>query len=238
MSQVIVTQGSSVGPTPAQFNSLQDQVALILGRQLDEESLRRCGQFINRVIKELNTRPWKALLTTGTNISVVAGTRDYSLDSLFYKESKVQRLDDNSKPVYTLQYMDWEAFQSLLHQQADQAAPMMYSLRNTHTDGIISIYPIPDKDYTLTVQYYARISLLTNADDSLTVPIEFENYIINKAQYYLLDLFHHERTAEKKAACEEDMARLIRADEIHSDNNARIRLPQPKVAFGTLYIKA
>lgn len=237
MSEVLISPHSVTGPIPARFADLKDQVALILGKQLDSKSLYRCGQFINRVIKELNTRPWKALLTNGTNLTTVAGTSNYTLDALFYKESKVQRLDSSSKPAATLLYMDWEQFQSIFDTQADRTTPLIYTLRNTNQDGLISLYPIPDKVYTLTVQYYARIPQLANNDDTLLIPIEFENYIILKAQFYLMDLFHHERTSEKFQYCENEMAKLVRADEIHPDDNPRFRLPIPKYAYGTLFIK-
>jgi len=238
MSEVLISPQSVAGPTPARFADLKDQVALILGRQLDTDSLYRCGQFINRAIKELNTRPWKALLNSGTNLTTIAGTRDYTLDSQFYKESKVQRLDDNSKPCATLIYQDWETFQSRFNEQADQSTPAIYTLRNVDQDGIISIYPIPDKVYTLTVQYYARISMLEDNDDTLLIPVEFENYIILRAQFYLLDLFHHERSEMKEQQSNNQMAMLIRADEIHPDNASRFRLPIPKNTLGTIYIKA
>ena len=237
MSEVLIASQSVTGPTPARFADLKDQVALILGRQLDQQSLYRCGQFINRVIKELNTRPWKALLTTGTPITTSSTVRTYSLDSLFFKESKVQRLDDASKPAFTLQYLDWEQYQARYDRQTDSGAPYMYTLRNVDQDGIIDFYPVPDQAYTITVQYYARIPQLVNNDDTLLIPIEFENYIILKAQFYLLDLFHHERSAEKFKYCENEMAKLIRVDEIHPDDTPRFRLPIPKSTFGTIYIK-
>lgn len=237
MSEVLISPQLVSGPTPARFADLKDQVALILGKQLDTKSLYRCGQFINRVIKELNTRPWKALLTAGTDITTTNGTRTYSLDSLFYRESKVQRLDSNSKPAYTLQYIDWEQFQSRYDRQTDTGAPYMYTLRNTDQDGIIDFYPVPDQTYTITVQYYQRIPQLSGNDDTLLIPIEFENYIILKAQFYLMDLFHHERSQEKFAYCENEMAKLIRADEIHPGDTPRFRLPMPKSTFGTVYIK-
>lgn len=240
MSQVIVTSSASIGPTPARFADLKDQVALILGRQLDSESLYRCGQFINRVIKELNTRPWKALLTTGSNITTTQGTSTYSLDGLFYRESKVQRLSPSSGlPELTMPYLDWEQFQARFDYQQDSGVPNVYTLRNVGQDGLITFYPIPAATaYTFTVQYYARIPQLVNQDDTLNIPIEFENYIILKAQYYLMDLFHHERAEIKHQACDLELARLQRIDEIHPDDNPRFRLPFPKSTFGTLYIKA
>lgn len=202
------------------------------------DSLFRCGQFINRAIKELNTRPWKALLTAGTNITTSATVKTYDLDSLFYKESKVQRLDANSKPELTLDYLDWEQFQSRFDVQTDTGKPTLYTLRNTFSDGLIEFYPVPDAAYTLRVQYYKRIALLSGNDDVLQVPIEFENYIILRAQFYLLDLFHHERTLEKKASSEESFASLIRADEMHPDDFPRFRLPRYNNPLGTIYIKA
>lgn len=238
MSEVLISPQVVSGPTPARFADLKDQVALILGKQLDSKSLYRCGQFINRAIKELNTRPWKALLTANTNITTSAGTATYSLDSLYYKDSKVQRLDTSNNPAYTLEYQDWEQFQMKVQQQSVTSAPLIYTLRNTHQDGLITFYPVPDQTYTITVQYYPRITLLAENDDTLSVPIEFENYIILRAQFYLLDLFHHERSELKQRQSEEQMAMLVRADEIHPDNHPRFTLPMPKTTFGTVYIRA
>lgn len=237
MSEVLIATSSVVGPTPARFADLKDQVALILGRQLDSQSLYRCGQFINRAIKELNTRAWKALLTPNTNITTITNTRTYSLDAPFYRESKVQRLDSSNKPSYTLDYRDWEQFQIQCQQQSINSAPLIYTLRNTFNDGLIDFYPIPDQVYTITVQYYARIPQLVNNDDTLLIPIEFENFIIIRAQFYLMDLFHHERTEVKGAQSNDIMAQLIRADELHPDSHSRFTITAPKATFGTMYIK-
>lgn len=240
MSEVVTLNSSSIGPTPSRFADLKDQVALILGRQLDSDSLYRCGQFINRAIKELNTRPWRALLTPGTNITTVTGQKDYSLDSLFYRESKCQRLDTNGLPEATLKFLDWEVFNRQIEKQVDQAKPYLYTLRNVANDGLISFYPIPNDSVTvITVQYYQRIPTLAQNNDLLAIPIEFENYIILRGQYYLMDLFHHERSELKGQQSMQALADLLRQDELHPDKNVRIRLPNPVQPYNaTLYIKA
>lgn len=240
MSEVLVAPHSVSGPTPSRFADLKDQVALILGRQLDSQSLFRCGQFINRAIKELNTRPWRAMLTGGSPITTVIDQTDYALDAPFYRESKCVRLDANLDQEYALRYIDWEVFISKFDKLNDRGKPYLYTLRNVDNDGLLTVYPIPnDAITTLGIEYYARIPQLVNNDDTLLIPIEFENYIILRGQYYLMDLFHHERSELKGQQSVQALSDLIRQDELHPDKNVRIRLPNPVQPYNsTLYIKA
>jgi hypothetical protein len=135
--------------------------------------------------------------------------------------------------------MDWEVFQKFIEKQTDTGKPYLYTLRNVDQDGLISFYPVPDGIYTITVQYYKRIPQLANNDDTLLIPIEFENFIILRAQYYLMDLFHHERSELKGEQSARALGDLIRQDELHPDKNVRIRLPNPVQPYSaTLYIKA
>lgn len=107
-----------------------------------------------------------------TSISTVAGTRTYSMPSLYFGIKRVEydgvrlhRIDDRDDDLLTLSNST----------TTDQGSPLYYWLWN----DVIYLRPIPDAVKTLTIYGYKEATLLTTASTTLSVPTRCHSKIIN-----------------------------------------------------------
>jgi len=106
----------------------------------------------------------------------------------FYKEKLAYLVKTSDSSSSTpLQFVDWPTFRRLYSPDPDVPTdrPIAYSVQNIEGEGRVYLGPSPSSstatDYTLTVEYYRRIPLLSETEQ-LVVPQEIENALLYGAQ--------------------------------------------------------
>jgi hypothetical protein len=60
--------------------------------------------------------------------------------------------------------------------------PWSLTIRNSFRDGTVSLFPIPDGAYTISINYFKLIGRLTQDNDTLDLPVHYESVVTNGAQ--------------------------------------------------------
>lgn len=151
---------------------------------------------VNWAIQNLNQTEfeWPFNHVTETQV-LVAGTNRYSFPSdkktVNFETFRVERDDALGNRTSSLRRLDYEEY---LQKYSDDE----YNTSNTSIRGLpkyvfrtpdfqYGVYPVPDKAYSLTYEYYQLPTALVDYDDVPTVPEQFRN-IINEgamSQAYL-----------------------------------------------------
>lgn len=78
--------------------------------------------------------------------------------------------------------LTWEQFKSQRMQVMEQQQrPTVYTIR---PDSQILFYAVPDKDYSLTVEYMKKVQPMQNDDDISPIPERYHDAILHKALMY------------------------------------------------------
>jgi hypothetical protein len=242
-STVLISIGS--GQTGASSgHDLVTQIARVIGGEGENAIRAQALDCLNRVRIELNQHDWRFMKTTDDPITLVLGTSTYSLDSTFRKPSHALLIDASAIPQYDLRYQDEEWFSHELPRQDITGLPMYYFLRNDFSDGIVSIYPIPDSataaNFRLVVEYYARIGGFADTTDTVDIPEEAINVLVIGGQAYLLR--ERQKGTPASAVAFQDYQRvkmlLLTDDRRVGDEKARFTLgPRRLYPVGTMFIK-
>lgn len=243
MPDLTVTLSGSGETTMAAGNRMVSEVARIVGDETDTNVRSQALGCINRVRMALNRREWRFKKVTASPITLVAGTKTYTLPSAFNRPSFARLLDTSSRPDGELRYMD-DAW--LAHQNPDQEStgkPVFYLLRNHFSDGLVTLYPTPDSsaatNWTLSVEYYGRIAEIADDATPISEPEELYECLVAGAQYCMLKERNH---ADRMPMARDDyyqaLGGLIAWDRRVSDERARFSITPGYVPFGTVYIRA
>ena len=243
MGDLSVTSSGSGQATCGLGNDLVSQVARVVGGE-DKNTIRaQALDCINRVVDRMSRKDWRFLKTTATAITLVNGTKTYTLPTTFKSPSHAVLLDTNSKPDHSLIYQD-DAWWS--HAQPDQEStgqPVYYLLRNAFGDGLISVYPVPDASaatsWTLSVEYFKRFPQVTDDTTEVAVPQEVCDVLIVGGQAYLLR--EREKSSPVAAQAYADYRDILKDIETYDrrigDEQARFRLGPARATLGAAYIK-
>lgn len=225
---------------------LVTQVAQISGVQGEVLGRAQALDCLNRARIELNQYDWRFSKVTATAITLVNGTRTYSLPTEFKKPGDARLIDAAGSGYRTLTYIEDITSWRLDWQQSNTGAPYYYHLRNEFGDGLIDVYPIPDVSaaatYRLSVEYYQRFGALS--DDStcqLEMPEEATNALVLGGQAYLLRERDKNTPVVTQAFVDYQRAvNLLKTfDRRITDELTRFRLAPRRMVFDpTFYIKA
>lgn len=245
MSDVLVAASSGGGQATCGSGAhVVTDIARCVGAD-DNASLRtQALSCANRIVHELNMHDWRFLKRTYGAITLVNGTRTYTLPGAFKSPVYARLLDTSARPDADLQYQD-DAWMS--HYIVDQEAtgrPYWYSIRNAFNDALISLYPTPDAstgtNNTLSVEYHARIADLTDDSTDLSaIPPEICRVILAGGKYEILEDRGKEQGRIDRAY--DNFLRLkslaITHDRRISDERARFTIGTARPALGTVYIR-
>ena len=244
MSDVVVVQSSGSGQTGTESGArLVSEVARVVGGENETLVRNQALDCLNRVRGSLNKRDWRFMKTTHTAITLVNGTKTYSLPSAFKSPAYARLLDTSSRPDGDLLYADDAWFSHWLPDQETTGKPQRYLLRNNFGDGLITVFPTPDSsaatDYTLSVEYHARMSVISDNSSVIALPEEISEVLIKGAQYELMNDrgVDINRTLNRKADYYAALQELSNYDRRIGDEHARFRLGTARAPAGTVYIR-
>lgn len=162
--------------------------------------------FINhhyRRIAGMRRWPWLQV-TRATGPPTVAGTETYTLTGTLTDLLHVEAIRlEFGTDFYNLKYKPIQAFRDSAHTYRDQGTPQYWTKTNA---GTVAFWPVPDKAYTMKVDYIKRPTALSADGD---VHIMDENYEDALVFGCVADLCIRERDAEGRAAALEEMNKLI-----------------------------
>jgi hypothetical protein len=187
----VLTPSASGQTGVASGSQLVSQVARVVGGESEASIRVYAKDCINRVRIELNHHEFAFMKRTDAPITLVNGTKTYSLEAAFIKPAYARLIALDSTPYTDLDYYDEQSFAHLQPQQPDSRdLPLCYTLRNAFADGLITLFPTPGttaaSDYRLEVEYFARIPVITDDVNGPNMPEEVQNVLIIGGQAYLL----------------------------------------------------
>ena len=164
-----VRQESGVsGSGPASVANQQAIIAKII------EWVRQADIDIQRLHDNWNFM-WRS-----KSVDLIAGQAAYTPGELnLFDMDSVRSMDYNGDPLVAI---SWEAFKAQRMQvMTQQQQPTVYTIR---PDGALMFYAVPDKVYSLTVEYTLKVSPMQNDNDLSPIPERFHDVILHKALMY------------------------------------------------------
>ncbi len=156
-------------------------VARFAGLANDTNSRDAVLDMINLGLDEISLQtPWDWLATTATNITVVAGTQDYSLPTGDFGEIYDARLvGGNERTLDYISRRDLDKFVRGI--QGNSATPTHYYIFGPQKNAQISLFPKPATGDTLSVRYYTVQGHISDASaNALAIPDKYMPMVIFK----------------------------------------------------------
>lgn len=128
------------------------------------------GLFVNDAKREIeDSYNWKALEKT-ILVTTVAGQKEYTLTDSGNRYKIDQVLNDTEDVSMSQVSGEWMDRQYYLS-NVQNAAPVYFNISGTDgTDSLVTVWPQPDKVYTLRFSLYAPPADLSNVNDTVKVP--------------------------------------------------------------------
>lgn len=166
------------------FASLSKRVARWGGGVFDESRLEAAGEAIQDAVREYNNVRWRFNYVE-QDITLVASTPEYTLDTVFGWPLRAQAFDANGDPRLTLQWIPWTKYIDFFPDDTGNANfPYAYTAFNIHEEGKVRFVPKLGATFTwptIRVTYFSRIVKPTVPTDVLNVPEEVEDGIYQLA---------------------------------------------------------
>lgn len=166
------------------FSQAKTRVAAAAGASSTSE-LTRAGYAIQAAFQDWNNdEAWNFLRVVATDITVVAGTADYSLPTDF-KYIYTARLTGNARPLMPLP----QKLYDLTVWTSQAGTPIYFNLFKAGMDTMqITLIPTPDVSDTLSIKYHRSLAIPSADADILDIPVDYESYLLAQSKYlYLLD---------------------------------------------------
>ena len=226
---VVVDAFSS--PTPVTQSALISQVARLYGLEDDTELRGKVLDMLDNTVIEMNARLWRFMRTSQLDITVTADDETIVLVNTFHKEDNAwwSHKTDGSKSK-PLTYLPYAHYVWMTRESTDSGRATLYTARNTHEDGKISIWPKVDNDtadnLNFNIEYFQRIPLVSGGIQ-IDVPQEVQSALIagghEKLAAHLLGPSHGDALAQKQDYTNKVEA-LKTIDSMHPDEQMRFRL--------------
>ncbi len=169
-----------------------------------------------------------------SNVTMTVAKQEVTLTDDVYKEHLAYihhtANDENEAPLVLLPHAH---FMSMYGDRTrfKTGIPSVYAFRSLHQDFTLLLSPSPSQsiadDYTLTVEYFRRIPLVTE-NSILDVPQEVQTSLIYGAQKRMAIHIHADAAHPSVGALHElerdALSRLKQIDRHHPDTNKRFRL--------------
>jgi hypothetical protein len=223
-----------VGRLPSSKNELIAKVCALYGFSTEDPDLTlRAVEWLDDSIKDLNHNVWENTKVAESGIVMTAGTQWVNLSTIYYKESQAYLVHNTTGDQGPMKFLPWVHFKRMYPSTdtTQVSMPSIYTIFNEQRDGKIYLYPIPDAttvaDYTLAVEYYQRLPLISTlgGGDSPEIPEEFENVILYGA--YKRAAMHLGETKDMNmynGLEREALERMKQIDSMRPDADRRFRL--------------
>lgn len=245
MSDATVLTVSGSGQTGVtNGGNLVTQIAAVVGGQSETSVRAQALDCLNRVRIEMNQHDWRFMQTSDNPITLIAGTQTYTLEPTFRKPKYVGLIDATGVKAYDLNYKDDAILSHETPAQTNSGVPFFYWMRNDFSDGLISLYPVPDvgcaSAYRLQVEYETRIPQIADTSDDIALPEEAQNLLVIGGQAYLLR--ERDKASPVTVQAFNDYMRvkllLLSNDRRIVDDRAHFTiLPRRYPQFGTVLVK-
>ena len=200
------------------FGEAKDELAQYSGGAARSDILVRAGSSYLSAVREFNDIPWKFNRMVD-DITLVAGTADYTLENDFRDPMRAIMVDSDSK---TREEVMWVPYQEWVYHLPDQSTtgsmPLYYTIRNAHLTGLVTVDPVPATGITyptLRVHYHRRIALPVADSEKVNVPVEVDEAIFSRAvALFLAKVRNHKEAGEANV---EAAIRRARVENEHRD---------------------
>lgn len=167
----------------------QTELALYLGGGDNAENKTFAGQAWDSAVREFNSIGWR-FNVTNQSITLVADTKEYSLNTNFRTPVRGMLQDSNGNNQYTLRWLPYEVWlESFYPQSSGFGIPNYYTAQNIHNLGLVRFEPWPAGSLmypTANITYLKRITFASGREDRLNVPVEVDEAIFQRAAAILL----------------------------------------------------
>lgn len=231
-----VISSSWSGARPSSKTRLLNKVLRLYGMDAADADLRQAAlDCLDDAVNDLNSSLYEFNRVTESGISLSTEQQWITLNSQFYKESQCYLNRTGQGDNTPMLYMDWVQFKRLYPENTTLGRPSIYTIFNSDQDGRLYLYDSPDQttvdNYTLSVEYYRRIPLVSSLgnEGSLNVPREIENALIYGAQKQLSSVVMGPGHPDVRALAgleSEAIARLKQSDRLHPDVQLRFKLAE------------
>jgi len=184
-----VVSTSWQGAVPSRRSQLIEDVCALYGWDTTDDDLRnRVIRFLDASIKDLNTGLFEFNKIVETGIVMETGQQWVQLGSNAHKISQVYPVHNTDGDDVPMTILPYDHFKRLYYRTDKTGKPYVATNFNMEREGKVYLYYTPDEttvtNYTLTVEYYIRIPLISEIAEgsSLSIPQEMENVIVYGAQ--------------------------------------------------------
>jgi hypothetical protein len=146
----------------------------------DANTLALAQDAINAAIRVYNRYnwPWEVMSHT---LAIASSTSDYTLPTWF-KAPLALHLTSSGRKNKRLGYIPYDTFVTEYDLKRD-GEPFLYTVKNHHETGQVTLYPRPGSAYTAEIDYYRRTPLLTSDQTPCDFPPEAEEGVMAWAWY-------------------------------------------------------
>jgi hypothetical protein len=202
---------------------MRGDIARIAG-VLDDPAMEALAtKFMNDIIDDLNRRQvWLFNVVTSPDITTSPGVSSYAIPSDFLRVYNARKTDSID---YQLSILGRKTFDTMFQSQRDiNGYPYTLNIKNAFRDGTVGLFPAPDAAYTISINYFKLIGRLTQENDTLDLPIQYESVVTNGAQAKMMaTLSQYDGAKYWGDLYERDYQYMKRADE-DSGGDEELRL--------------
>lgn len=162
-------------------------VSRLTGLANDTTSRAAVLDYTNLALWEItNESAWDWLVTTASDITVVAGTNTYNLPTaagvVFDRMYDVRLVGAAERTLFPADLREWDRFSQ--GEQDGQSTPTHYTMFSTQIGAQVRLLPTPGAGDTLRLRYYARqIAILdvSGTGGPIAIPDNYIPMIVFKA---------------------------------------------------------
>jgi hypothetical protein len=152
------------------------------GETLEEFQTAEGLRVLNQMLADWSLDRQGVYTITKEALSVVSGTAEYSIGTgATFDTTRPNRVTfayvRQNGQDYNLTLVDREWQASRQNKSALTGRPWEMLYEPTYPNGTITLYPKPDANYTLYLQSVKPLAVYSSANDSLTLPPEYERAI-------------------------------------------------------------
>lgn len=138
---------------------------------------------LNQVIREINRTGSFWFMETATSLPYSVGVYQYTLSSYGINEKKILRIRREASNYWgKLKQVKWDDFQTLYRSSAmTSGQPTVCS----KFGGVLELNVVPDQDYSLKVSHYKDMDIISATTDTLSMPEDSEDIVIEGCYQYL-----------------------------------------------------
>ena len=183
-------------------------------------------EAVNSAIRDMNQQAFQWPFNhTDYDETLVAGTSRYAYQadtkSVDFDSFRVQRNDTFGNETVRLKILDYDDY--LQKYIDDEYNTTDTSIRNVPRyvfrapNQEYGVYPVPDKAYTLSYEYYTLPTDLSASTDVPSAPVAFRHLIVDGAMYYVYHFRGDTETADRLQAKFTDGVEKMRTIYINND---------------------